>query len=88
MVYGDLEGGHHPPAPQRERSRMMQVRVFREPGGTFQVVCSPRRRTGLVPVVARKCTKEQVVAEVLKNAGAENQIMAAIRAAKAETPSP
>lgn len=66
----------------------MQVRLFREPEGTFQVVCSPRRRTGLVPIIFKGLTKEQVKIEVLKLSLQEGGILDAIRAAKEAAPAP
>lgn len=60
----------------------MQVRVFREDDGKFTVVCSPRRRTGLVPVATKSQSKAEVLAVVQATSEAEMTILGVIRAAR------
>lgn len=66
----------------------MQARVYRNDKGTFDLVLTPRRRTGLVPIMIRNLTKEQVKAEVARVSDQETEILAVIRNAARNVPAP
>lgn len=59
----------------------MQVRIFRSDEGTFDIVVTPRKRTGLVPLFIKGLDKSGVITEVQKATDAEKEVLETIRAA-------
>jgi len=66
----------------------MQVRLIRGEGLQFTVVCTPRRRTGLVPVAIKDLSKEEAKVFVAEIADKEREVMEAIRLARKLAPGP
>jgi len=64
----------------------MQVRLFRTKAGTFDMVMTPRRRTGLVPVMVKGVTKDDIPDHIEKLGRVELDIMNTIRGARASWP--
>jgi len=60
----------------------MQTRVFREEGGKFTIVLTPRKRYGLVPLTIKGLDKAGVSRETLAYGEREEEVRAVVRAAR------